>query len=86
MTNDVAFDPNPERNTSLKESFSIEVEKHAFDNHNTLLESLVILSDHYGVAEKITTYISRPLKEKLELEAISNRMLKHNVPLATLFD
>ena len=86
MTNDVVFDPNPERNTSLKESFSIEVEKHAANNHNTLLESLVLLSDHYGVADKIASYVSRPLKEKLEIEAINNRMLKHNVQPVTLFD
>ena len=50
-----------ERTSSVKDSFSIE--------------SLVTLADHYGVAEKIATYVSRPLKEKLEIQCIKSRRL-----------
>jgi len=72
--------------TCVKDTFSIEVEKYAEANDETLLEALVFLAEKFGVSDKINSYISRPLKEKLEIEAIDNNLLKRTVkPQPTLF-
>lgn len=77
---------NSDNLTSAKESFSIEVERLSLEKEITLLQAITELATHYGILDKINSYVSRPLKEKLEIEAIGNRLLKVNKLPVSLFD
>jgi len=59
------------------ESFSISVEQLATDEDSTLLSALAKKAEYYGLTDKINQYVTRPLKEKLEKEAIKNGLFKN---------
>jgi len=76
------------QNTAITamDSFSIEVEHYSTQYEVTLLEAIVTLSENYGIGDKIASYISRPLKEKLHVESCKLGLFKNNNLEVTLDD